>query len=66
MGWTDDPLADYAEWETEQEAQYEKLPKCDECGEAIEDEYLFDFGGDILCEDCMCRLYRKSVDDYIE
>ena len=50
--------------EAEQEAWLEKRPKCEFCGESIQDEYLFDVGGDIYCEDCMKDAFRRDADNY--
>lgn len=66
FGRTDDPIADFVRYQAEQEEETEKLPKCDNCGEPIMDDYCYDVGGDILCEDCMNDLFRVRVDDYIE
>ena len=56
----------WAEHDARQEAELRKLPTCDYCGETVMDEYYFDINDEILCVDCLCEHYRKSVDDYIE
>lgn len=35
---------------------------CENCGEPIYDEY-WDICGDLLCEKCAARMYRKNVED---
>lgn len=62
---TDDPIADFHRYSAEQERALEKLPKCTHCYEPIQDDYLYDVGFGILCEDCMKDLCRKSTDDFI-
>lgn len=52
--------------EAEQERWLDKLPRCSECGEAIQDEYLYEINGELVCPDCMEENHRKWVDDYIE
>lgn len=56
----------FNEHEARQEAQMDKLPKCDYCGEPIMDEHLYDINGDLICEECLKENFRKSVEDYIE
>ena len=50
--------------EAEQEAYLESLPKCCKCGEPIQDDYLYDVGGDIYCEDCMKDEFRFCTANY--
>ena len=58
---TDDPLADHARWERQQEQLAANLPKCDICGSTIDDHY-FNINGDILCEDCLNEYFRMAVE----
>lgn len=48
--------------DAEQERWLAKLPVCVECGEPIQDDYLYEINGEYVCEDCLKELYRKSVD----
>ena len=50
--------------ELEQEAWLAKRPKCDKCGEPIQDDYLYDVGGDIFCEECMKEVFRSRTENY--
>lgn len=53
----------YDQWlahDRRQEMQRERLPKCDRCKEEIQ-EYFFDIYGDIYCEDCAHKLFRREV-----
>lgn len=56
---TDDPLADFDRWEEEKEAAIELLPRCDYCNEHIQGDYCFDINGEVICEDCLFRHFRK-------
>ena len=61
-------IDNYGLWEAherEQEKALEKLPECDYCGEAIQDDFYFDINGDIVCEECLKKEFRKRVEDYI-
>lgn len=61
-----DPLMDFDRYDREQERQRERLPKCEDCGKRIDDDHYFEIDGEILCEDCVIRRYRKNTEDYIE
>ena len=63
---TDNPLADFDRHDAECEAELERLPKCDYCGKRIQDDYLYDLEGDIVCENCMKREFRKETESYIK
>jgi DNA-directed RNA polymerase subunit RPC12/RpoP len=54
----------YSQWEAherQQERQRARLPKCDRCGEEIQGEHYFDIYGDIYCEECAYKLFRREV-----
>lgn len=60
-------IDNYGLWErhdAEQEAQLERCPKCEDCGEYIQDDYLYDIDGIILCEQCMNKAHRKDAEQY--
>ena len=57
---------DFANHDREQAKQEKQLPKCDYCNQTIHDEHLFDINGDVMCEKCLIREFRKDVDDYVE
>lgn len=63
--YTDDPVADHARYDAEQERLRRKLPVCSECGEHIEDDTLYVINDEIICESCM-RNYRRYTEDLIE
>ena len=63
---TDDPIADFLAYDAEQYNQLQKLPKCSECNERIQDDFLYEINGELICEDCLNSNYRKLVEDYVE
>ena len=68
---TDDPYRDFDRWDRERENSLEKLPKCECCGEPIQDEDLYDFeDGYLICEECVDEYikerYKKKTVNYVE
>lgn len=47
-----------------QEAELDRLPECEWCGEKIQDEYCYNINGDLVCSACLenCRV---STEDYM-
>lgn len=56
----------FAEYDAEQEEERKRLPECDECEEEITDEYLYDIDGVLYCEECMKKLFKKPVENYLK
>ena len=54
----------FARRDAEQENWLNSRPKCEECREHIQDEYLYDIGGALYCEDCMTKLFRQDTEKY--
>lgn len=65
MFYTDSPTDDFERYSAEQEAKLDKLPRCSECGERIQDEYCFEINDEYICEHCMDENHRKAVDDIV-
>ena len=63
---TDDPVRDAERYIAEQEEALKKLPKCSCCKHHIQDDYLYDIDGVLICEECLEQNFRKKVEDYIE
>lgn len=63
---TDDPVADFALWDAEQQKRLNRLPECANCGETITEDYFYEIEGVQVCPDCMDSDYRRYMDDYIE
>ena len=54
----------FSQWEAherQQESLLDKLPKCDRCRRPIQGEYKFDIYGDIYCEECAHKMFRREV-----
>ena len=66
MFYTDDPVKDYDRYDEEQTTQLQKLPVCSYCDEPIQDDYLYEFNDELICESCINEIFRKPVDDYVE
>ena len=62
---TDNPVADFERYDAKQQEELNKLPKCDACGEPIQDDHLFDINGDLFCEECMMEIFKQDTEDYI-
>ena len=61
-----DNLDFHAMHEAEQEKKLEKLPECSCCGKRIQDDFCYEIGSDLICEDCLNENFRRSTDDFIE
>ena len=65
MPWTDDPVADYDRHDTQLERELESLPRCSECDNPIQDDYLYCINDELICEKCLKDNYRKDVESFI-
>jgi formylmethanofuran dehydrogenase subunit E len=61
---TDDPIADFERYDAEQQKKLSRLPRCCCCGEPIQDDFYFDLGDEIYCEECLKEQFRKSTEDW--
>lgn len=54
----------YDKW-LEHEAQQDKWLSerrvCEYCGQPIQDDFFYEINGDVLCEKCLNRNFRKEV-----
>lgn len=53
----------YSQWEYRDwllEKEREQLPRCDRCHNEIQEHY-FDIYGEIYCEECAHKLFRREV-----
>jgi formylmethanofuran dehydrogenase subunit E len=48
-----DPLDDFNRRDAEYAEWLKTLPKCDICGEPIQDEYYYEINGDKICPECL-------------
>lgn len=63
---TDDPVRDEMNHSAELEDKLQKMPVCSYCSEHIQDDYLYEIDGEIICEECVNENFRKPVDDYVK
>lgn len=59
---TGDPLDDFARHDREQAQRLEQLPKCDICGEPIQDDHYYQINGDNVCPECLNDHFRKEIE----
>ena len=52
----------WKQYDAEQQAKLEKLPVCSECQEPIQEEYCYEVGKEVLCEECMNDRYQVTTD----
>ncbi len=52
----------FKQHEAEQESKLEERPLCDCCEEPIQDDFYYDIGGEIYCENCMVSCFRKTFE----
>ncbi len=57
---SDDLDRDLRNCAKEQQEWEDSLPRCECCGEPI-DDYVWEIDEEILCEDCAREKYRRSV-----
>lgn len=60
MSYCCDPLDDFNRRDAEEAEWIDSLPHCEECGEPIQDDYYYNLDGEILCEDCLNKRYKKN------
>ena len=65
-----DPLRDFDRWDAERQEKMDRLPTCENCRHPIQDEDLYDFDGDLVCEECLLdyvrEKYKKKTEEYME
>ena len=66
MFYSDDPVADFYQYDAQQQAELDKLPVCSECDHPIQSETCYEFDGGLICEDCLENNHKKWVEDFIE
>lgn len=66
MFYSDDPVADFHRHDAQQQSQLDKLPRCSECDEPIQDDFFYEFNDELICDECMHDNHRKAVEDYVQ
>ncbi len=65
MYYTDDPIRDYERYSLEQEEKLNRLPRCSECDEPIQEETCYEINDEYICERCM-QDHIRHTEDLIE
>jgi formylmethanofuran dehydrogenase subunit E len=52
--------------EAEADEALDNFPKCDFCGEVIQEDHLYDIGDEIYCEECMEAHFKKPTERYMK
>ena len=52
--------------DTAQQNALDKLPRCSECDEPIQDDFCYEINDELICDKCMRDNHRKAVEDYAE
>ena len=59
---TDDPVADFHRYDAEHQKKLNKLPKCADCGEPIQDDHYYLINDEPICPNCLESGYRQEND----
>ena len=59
---TDDPIADFDRYDAEQSEWLKKLPKCERCGEPIQQEDVVHIDDKYYCDGCLAEM-REWIGD---
>jgi formylmethanofuran dehydrogenase subunit E len=65
MSYTDNPIADFHDWDDRQSKELAKLPVCSECDHHIQDEHCYEINGELICSECLENNHRKRTEDYV-
>ena len=61
MWLSNDPVADFARYDAEQSRRLKRLPTCERCGDAIQQERAVCIDGYWFCDECL-DYYRREID----
>ena len=51
--------------EADQQAEFQKLPKCDYCGEPVQSDHFFLINDEVICPECLNYHFRKETTDHV-
>ena len=51
--------------DAEQEESLKKFPRCDFCGQVIQEDHLYDIDNEIYCEECMEAHFKRPTERYM-
>lgn len=63
MSYIQDNYDLWAAHDAEQERMLDKLPKCANCGEPIQDDHGYYLECGVICESCLNAYYRVDIED---
>lgn len=66
MFYTDNPELDFMRYDAEQQAQLDRLPRCEECEEPIQGDFCYEVNGSYICENCLNDNHLVFVEDVID
>ena len=64
--YTPDNYDQFKRHDAKQEAELDRLPRCSECDQPIQDDFCFEVNDELICEECMHDNHRKCVEDFID
>lgn len=62
--YTNNPVKDFEAHDSDQQKWLEKLPKCCECGEPVQQDRAVNFNGEYVCDSCLEDLRVEIMDFY--
>lgn len=62
--YSDDPLRDFANYDSYTQEQLRTYPKCFCCEEPITDEYAVHIGSMWFCDECLSSHRRETINEY--
>jgi hypothetical protein len=64
--YTDDPIADFARKDADDQEWLDSRPRCIYCDEPIQTDYCYEIEGELCCEGCLNEHHKKMTDDFVE
>ena len=66
MFYTNDPLRDFENYDADQEERVQKLPRCECCGDNIQQRKAVCYDGRWSCEYCEEEFWQSIREDFLE
>lgn len=63
---TDDPIADAERYAAEQDRRLDKLPVCECCGKAIQQETAVYYNDQWICRECETEFWLDIREDFLK
>jgi formylmethanofuran dehydrogenase subunit E len=55
----------FEQHEEKMQRELEKLPRCSDCDEVIQEDFCYEINDELICSDCMESNYRKDISNYV-